>query len=287
MKTLLARCRSMLFVPAHIEQFVYKAQTRGADLIILDLEDSVPSHLKATARIQVANAVQHLDSHGITVGIRINRDIRSTVQDLDASIMQGVHTVLVSKTMDAGHLRLLDELITELEVERGLPTGSIRMIALIETLAALSQVNDIAKACPRLSGLALGGEDLSADGNFEPTQELLFHPSQQIVFAAKAAGIQAFGFPGSITEYGDLNKFSTSVSLGRALGFDGALCIHPSQVDVLNEAFQPNHQEIANAKRVIEAYETAISEHRGAVVLDGKMIDLPVVTRARMLLSKC
>ncbi|MEX1227423.1 MAG: CoA ester lyase [Marinobacter sp.] len=285
MTTLLPRCRSLLFVPAHIQRFVDSAHTRGADAIILDLEDSVPPHLKASARSQLTDAVNHLDSHGLTVGVRINRDMRNAVWDLEASVVRGVQIILVPKAMSASHLQLIDELITELETERGLPGGSIHLMALIETVTGLSQVNELAKSCTRLTGIALGGEDLSADGHFEPTPEILFQPCQQVVFAARAAGIQAFGFPGSITEYGDLDEFAASVNRGRAMGFDGALCIHPSQVDILNQTFQPNKQEISHAKRVIEAYETAIAEHRGAVVLDGRMVDLPVVTRARALLS--
>ncbi|KKN28829.1 hypothetical protein LCGC14_0850190 [marine sediment metagenome] len=286
MKTPLPNYRSLLFVPAHIERFVSSAHTRGADAIILDLEDSVPAHLKASARLTLESAVNQINSHGIGVGVRINRDLRNTVQDLEAAVAQGVRTVLVPKASSAGHLQLIDELITELEMERGLGVGDIQLMALVETVAGLAQANELAKACTRLTGLAIGSEDLSADGHFEPTPDMLFHPCQQVVFAARAAGIQAFGFPGSIAEYGDLERFAASVNQGRAMGFDGALCIHPSQVAILNQAFEPNEQDIAHATRVIEAFDAAIAAQRGAVVLDGKMVDLPVVTRARAVLSQ-
>jgi citrate lyase subunit beta/citryl-CoA lyase len=186
--------RSLLFVPAHVDRFVAKAHTRGADAIILDLEDSVPANSKPLAREKACSSIATLTERGVNVGVRINHDLRNAVADLDAAVVAGTRFILLAKTMGAQHLQLVDQLIAELEAERGLAVGGIRLIALVETIAALAQIDDLAKACPRLSGIALGSEDLSADGEFEPTPQMLFNPSQALVFAARLAGIMAYAF---------------------------------------------------------------------------------------------
>lgn len=278
--------RSVLFVPAHVKRYVDAAHTRGADAIQLDLEDSVPLDGKEAGRAVLGDAIKQLGEHPVDVLVRINRDLRNTVRDLECAIVAGVSAISLPKVQGADHLRLIDELMTELERERGLPVGGIRLIAMVETLGALAGVEAMARACPRLAGLTLGSEDLSADGGFEPTPDNLFHPCQRLVFAAKAAGLHAYGFPGSIAEFGDLDAYRQQVQRGRSMGFDGAFCIHPKQVDILNQVFQPTAEEVAQAQQVLAAYEAAMADNRGAATLDGKMIDLPVVQRARRVLGR-
>jgi citrate lyase subunit beta/citryl-CoA lyase len=120
----------------------------------------------------------------------------------------------------------------------------------------------------------------------EPTASNLFNPCQRVLFAARAAGVQAWGFPGSIAGYGDLGAYRELVASGRAMGFDGAFCIHPSQVPVLNETFAPSPEELAEAREIVSAFETALAGDRGATSYGGRMIDLPVVHRARALLAR-
>jgi citrate lyase subunit beta / citryl-CoA lyase len=273
--------RSILFVPAHVERFVHSAHSRGADAIQLDLEDSVPSPAKAEARQALPPAVERLVGHGLDILVRINRELRSCALDLEAAVIPGVKAITLPKVIGPDHILLIDETVTELEHQRHLPVGGIKLIAMIETVAALLNVEQLARACPRLAGITLGSEDFSYDGGFAPTPENLFHPCQRLIYAARTANIQAYGFPGSIADYRDTNAFRALISQARAMGFRGAFCIHPEQVRIVNEEFRITDTEIEQAQRIIAAYETALASGRGAVEVDGKMVDLPVVERAR------
>ena len=276
--------RSALFVPAHVEKFVAKAHTRGADAIILDLEDSVPLPEKASARAAVPGAAAQIAGHGLDVLVRINRPWRLAVRDLEESVCAQVHTIAVPKVASADHMAFIAETIDEIEIDKGLTPGHTRLLAFIEGVGGLAQVDAIARASSRLIGLFLGAEDFSAEVGMQPTTEGLFGPNQQIVFAARRAGILPFGFVGSIADYSDLDAFRLRIRQARALGFVGALGIHPSQVSIMNEEFVPGTEEVAHARGLLEAYEQALAEGRGAAAYKGKMIDAPVVARAREVL---
>ncbi|MGB5097716.1 MAG: CoA ester lyase [Porticoccaceae bacterium] len=276
--------RSALFVPAHVEKFVAKAYTRGADAIILDLEDSVPLPEKASARAAVPGAAAQIAGHGLDVLVRINRPWRLAVRDLEESVCAQVHTIAVPKVASADHLTFIAETIDEIEIDKGLTPGHTRLLAFIEGVGGLAQVDAIARASSRLIGLFLGAEDFSAEVGMQPTAEGLFGPNQQIVFAARRAGILPFGFVGSIADYSDLDAFRARIRQARALGFVGALGIHPSQVSIMNEEFVPGTEEVTHARGLLEAYEQALAEGRGAAAYKGKMIDAPVVARAREVL---
>ncbi|MGH1427941.1 MAG: HpcH/HpaI aldolase/citrate lyase family protein [Arenicella sp.] len=278
--------RSVLFVPAHVERFVQSAHTRHADAIQLDLEDSVPMANKETARKLLLRHSQYLATKGCDVIVRVNRDLRNCVLDLQAAIVPEVTAISLPKAMGPEHIRLIDELITELEINQGMPIGQVRLIAMIETLEGLANVNAIAGSCSRIEGLALGTEDLSLEGGFEPTEQNLFLPAQQLVFAAKKHQIRVYGFPASIADYSDMDVFQNRIEKSKAMGFDGAWCVHPVQVIAVNEVYQTMPEELEKAKLIITAYDDAIKHHRAAVELNGKMIDLPVVERARRLLNR-
>jgi citrate lyase subunit beta/citryl-CoA lyase len=276
--------RSALFVPAHVEKFVAKAHTRGADAIILDLEDSVPLPEKASARAAVPGAAAQIAGHGLDVLVRINRPWRLAVRDLEESVCAQVHTIAVPKVASADHLTFIAEIIDEIEIDKGLMPGHTKLLAFIEGVGGLAQVDAIARASSRLIGLFLGAEDFSAEVGMQPTAEGLFGPNQQIVFAARRAGILPFGFVGSIADYSDLDAFRARIRQARALGFVGALGIHPSQVGIMNEEFVPGTEEVDHARGLLETYEQALAEGRGAAAYKGKMIDAPVVARAREVL---
>lgn len=278
--------RSVLFVPAHVDRFVTSAVSSDADAIQLDLEDSVPLPDKDTARAALSSAIQQLAAGGRDVLVRINRELRAAVADLEAAVVVGVRAISLPKTACAEHLKLIDELVTELEIERGLPVQGIGLIAMVETPEGLAQVEAMSRACSRVSALTLGTEDFSAACGMEPRPSNLFAPCQRLLFAARAAGISAYGFPGSIAEFTDLEGYRDQVLQGRAMGFEGAFCIHPAQVSVLNVAFEPDADALAEARATIAAWEEATEQGLGAVALHGRMIDLPVVQRARALLAR-
>ena len=277
--------RSLLFVPANVERFIAKAHTRGADAIQIDLEDSVPPAAKAEARAAVAEVAPRVRQAGADVVVRINRPLQMAIPDIQASVGPHVDALALPKVENAAHVRLLVEVIEEAERERGVEAGHTRLIAMIETAGAFFELREIAAAHPRVVGITLGGEDFALSAGMLPEPDGLYVPKIQTVIAARAAGILPLGFLGTIAEYRDLDAFRATIQRSRRLGFRGASCIHPNQVAVLNECFAPDPQEVEHARGMLDAYERACAEGRGSVEYGGKMIDVPIVERARELVQ--
>ena len=278
--------RSLLFVPVTARRFVDGAARRGADAIILDLEDSVAASEKERARTLVPEVAAIVSRGGADVVVRINRPLRMAVRDIEAAVGPGVLALALPKTDSADHVRLLAEIVGEVEAERGMMPGTTRLIAMVETAAAFFRLAEIARADPRLCALTLGAEDFATSAGILPEAEALSMPKQMAVFAARAAGIMPLGFIGSIAEFHDLDGFRQTIRRSRRFGFIGASVIHPSQIAILNEEFRPGADEIDHARRVVAAYDKALAEGVGAVTVDGKMIDVPVVERAQLLLDR-
>jgi citrate lyase subunit beta/citryl-CoA lyase len=276
--------RSKLILPVNVEKFVAKAHTRGADAIVLDLEDSIAPADKASARGLLADAVRQCARGTADVLVRINRPLRLAVPDIEAAALPEVRGLVLPKVDSASHVRLLAEMVDELEAERGLPAGQIRFALLIETADAFWRMREIASAHPRVVALSIGGEDITLATHAEPHPEVLFGPSQQVVFAAAAAGILPLGMVGSIANYQDIEGSREAIRRSRRLGFEGASCIHPAMVPLLNEGFGYGAEEIAKAERIVAAFEKAKAEGRGSASVDGRMIDIPVVARAERVL---
>ena len=277
--------RSNLIVPVSNERFVQKAHLRGADSITLDLEDGVAPSMKAHARERLADAVEQAGQGGAFVGVRINRPLDLAVRDIEAAVIPGVAFLAVAKAQSASHIRLLSELVGKLEEERGIPHGSIRFSASIESPSALENVHSIAGADSRLWSIGLGSEDFASACGMEPTPESLFFPKQMIIFAARSAGIQPFGYIASVADYTNLDELRTVIRRSKKLGFRGGGAIHPAQIPVLNEEFGPSREEIESARALVEEARTAEQEGRGAFSWRGKMIDRPIVDRALELLQ--
>ena len=191
----------------------------------------------------------------------------------------------VTKVDSADHIRLIAEVVSELEAERGMAVGATQFIAMIETPAAWFKMPEIAKASERIVALTLGGEDFALTMGMLPTPEALLMPKQQLAIAARAAGILPLGFIGTVADYQDLDAFRATVRRSRRLGFRGASVIHPAQVPILNEEFSPAAEDVASAQRIVAAYDEAVAAGRGSISVDGKMIDVPVVLRAQELLA--
>ena len=267
-------------------RFVDGAARRGADAIILDLEDSVAASEKERARTLVSEAADIVSRGGADVVVRINRPLRLAVRDIEAAIGPGVLALALPKVDGPEHVQLLAEIVDEVEAERGMAPGTTRLIAMVETAAAFFRIAEIARAHPRLCALNLGAEDFATSAGILPEAEALSMPKQMAVFAARAAGIMPLGFIGSIAEFHDLDGFRQTIRRSRRFGFIGASVIHPSQVPILNEEFRPSPNEVDHARRVLAAYDKALAEGVGAVTVDGKMIDVPVVERARLLVER-
>jgi citrate lyase subunit beta/citryl-CoA lyase len=278
--------RSILYVPGNVPKFIDKAHERGADCVLIDLEDSVTVADKPKARVMLPETMAKVARGGADVAVRINRPLRLAVSDIEAAVRPGLSALFVTKTEGVQHLRLLDEMVTELERERGMPVGSVGFGAMIEHPRALAHINDLAEHAPRLIAMMLGGEDFALETGAVPGDETLELPKRLVAFAAQAHGVPMIGILGTVADYSDPDAYRKSAERARRFGFSGGTCIHPGLVQALNEAFTPTADEVAYARKVIATDEKAAAEGRGSFSMDGKMIDIPVVDRARRLIAR-
>jgi citrate lyase subunit beta/citryl-CoA lyase len=277
--------RSMLYVPASSERFVAKAATRGADAVILDLEDGVSPDEKLPARAKLADSVVKVGEQGAAVLVRINRPLTLAVGDIEAAVRGKADGILIPKAEGPDHIRLLVEVAEETERSIG-RTNPLSIIAVIETPASVLKAHEIATAHPRIAGMMAGGEDLATTLDAEATAETLRFPKLLVHIAAKAAGIASYGTLGSVTDFADAPLIRELVAEARRHGFDGASCVHPSVVAILNEGFTPSAAAVEHATGLLAAAEAARREGKGAATYQGKMIDEPVYERARRLLAR-
>lgn len=274
--------RSLLYVPANVPRFVGRAHERGADAIILDLEDAVAPAEKAAARAALTEAVPAVGRNGATVFVRINA--QTAAEDAEAASRAGATGLLVPKVRSAAMLHALAAALEP--VERATGQSPLRFIPLLEDPSAILDARVILSAGPRILGVATGGEDLATAMDAEPSPEMLRLPKLLVHFAAKAVGVLSFGLMRSIADYADTAAIATSACEARALGFDGASCVHPSVVPILNHAFAPAPEALGRAHRMVAAFAAAEAEGRGAFAFEGEMVDLPVVDRARRLIAR-
>lgn len=271
--------RSLLYVPAHSERFIAKAHERQADAVILDLEDSVPLEAKTAAREALADSIASVRRGGAKVFVRINSDDEAQLPDSVAACVGGADGLMVPKISNPDDL---SSLATIMEChEKRLGRDALQFIGLIEDPGAVLNAAAIARA-PRLIGLAIGGEDLATAMGATPTPSVLHFPKLLVHYAAKAAGILSLGLLRTIADYSDLDAITIAIREAREHGFDGATCVHPTAVPLLNAGFAPSPAEIAWATRVLALAET----NKGAFSVDGQMIDAPVLARARSILLR-
>jgi citrate lyase subunit beta/citryl-CoA lyase len=266
----LATARSFLFAPGSDEEKLRKALAAGADAVVADLEDAVLAEEKPTARAVVAE-VLGAGADCLRL-VRVNRAGSPWfADDLAALVGLGLDGVVLPKATPVAAAALSD-------------TGQ-PVVAIVETAVGLRDVHELA-AAPGVAALVLGAVDLGLDLGLEPRPdglELLCARSSLVV-ASAAAGLR-----GPIDQVWldvrDAEGLERDSRLGRSLGFRGKACIHPAQVEVVNESFSPSPSELLRAREVVAAYERGAAEGKGAVALDGELIDLPVVERARQVLA--
>lgn len=278
--------RSSLYVPVNVEKYVAKAHERGADAIILDLEDSIPVAEKAAARKLIPEAARRVAQSGADVIVRINRPLELAVRDIEAAVGPGVKALMLPKIDSASHLRLLGEVVSVAEAGAGMGDGTTRFIPMIETAEAFPRAFEIAAGHSRNVGLTLGGEDFAMATGTMPDPEVFRYPKQHIVIAASAAGILPLGLIGTVATFSDLDAMREVIRQSRRFGFVGAAAIHPAVVPLLNDGFRPDAGEVEGARRAISGFDEAVHNGRASVTVDGKMVDYPVVERARRLLAR-
>lgn len=278
--------RSHLYVPGDREAVLAKALQRGADALILDLEDAISPASKDSAREVVARFLaDHQDTAGTEVWVRVNPGPMRE-RDLDAVVGPALTGICLAKAEDRNDLESVDETLSRLESKRGVAAGVIAVSALLETGGAVLRAAQIA-AGPRVRRLQVGEADLCADLGVEPgpdERELLWARSQ-VVLASAAAGIEPPVGPVA-TDFRDLDRFRESTLALKRMGYRGRACIHPAQVAVVNDIFTPTADQVRQAREVVGAYEAAVASGDG-VLLDssGRMVDLAVVRAARRTLA--
>ena len=283
--TTAAAWRSLLFMPAHAERFVASAHRRGADAIILDLEDAVANSAKADARAAVVPNARRLAEQGLTVLVRVNADEALLQADLRATVAARVACVVVPKVESAAIVTMIAAELARLECETS-GGGPTPILPLIETPEGVLEARAIAGASERIVALGFGPEDFAAVLGLPPDPVGLAMPAQLVALAAHARQLAAIGLPGSIAAIEDLAEFAKLVDLARKLGFTGSMCIHPAQVPALNAGFAPSVEEIAAAEAIRRGYEEALAKGEGVVAVGGRMVDPPVYARALTTLAR-
>jgi citrate lyase subunit beta/citryl-CoA lyase len=278
--------RSKLFVPGTRPELFAKALAGAADAISLDLEDAVSEPRKDEARETVRQFLEGGDaaSSRKTLIVRVNAmDTPHFERDVAAAARTGVQLINLPKPQSPAHVRAAAEAIERAERANGVQ-APIGLLLNIETPAALRMAAELALAHPRVAGLQLGLGDL-----FEPLGIARREPSaiRQAMFAVRLAAGEAglYAYDSAFADIRDAEGFRAEAMLARDLGFLGKTCIHPSQIAIANEVFRPTDEEIAHARKVVEAAREADAKGVGAYVVDGKMIDIPFVIRARAIVE--
>ena len=269
--------RSALFVPLADDRFLAKAHERGADALLLDLEDSVPPAHKLAARARLPEAARRLAASGATVMVRVNSLPELVADDLKAAAQSPVVAVFLPKVESAEQI---------VAAERALGGNTAQLVAMLESPAAVLSAMEISRAGTRLAGLVFGSEDYCGVLGISSGTAALDWPAQMVAVAARARGLAAFGQPGPVAEIADMDAYARLLVKARAMGFTGTLCIHPKQVTLANRVYSASEEEIALAREIISAFEAALRDGRGAFALHGRMIDAPIVDQARATLAR-
>ncbi len=280
--------RTMLYLPGNNPNMLTRGYLFGSDGLILDLEDAVAMVEKDTARILVSKYLQQGEFGGCEVTVRINGiDTEYWKDDLAAVVpARRLDGIRAPKVDDAKTVKILDEELSRLEDKNGLPQGKLKLFCLLETAKGIWNAYDIATASPRVAAIIPGGEDLRADLKTERSDDSteLEWARRMLVFAARAAGVDPLDTVFSrVTDDAGLRKETQFI---KQLGFAGKSIIHPNQIAIIHDVFNPTEQEIAKAQKIIAAAKEAAARGQGAVSVDGKMVDVPVVKRAEYILVR-
>ncbi len=257
-----------------------------ADVLVPDLEDSVPVDEKANARAVVTGFLPKLAAAGRTLIPRVNSmDTGWLEKDLSAIVGPHIVGVSVGKIQGPEDIATIANILDGLEKKAGLEPGHVKLVPWIETARAIVKVYDICLSSPRIIGVALGAEDLTTDMGIERQDDdsEIAYASNVLCVAAKAADVLALDTP--YFQFRDAEGLRRDALDAKKCGFKGKFAIHPAQIDTINEIFSPSLAEIEYARRVVAAFEEAEHRGRGSTSLDGKVIDVPVVKRARALLD--
>jgi len=273
--------RTLLFVPGHDRDKLEEARTANADAVILDLENGVPVDEKEAARATVHRALEE-GEFGPQVLLRLNGFATGlTEDDLKGAFGPGVTGICLPRAEELADTLRLAALLTEVEAMHGREAGTVSILAMIETARGVLHAFEVAEGCQRVRALCLGGQSLLDDLGAVRTEagEELRHARRQLILAARASA--AWPIDTFWPDPDDLEGVRTEARRARQLGCSGKLIIHPDQVAPVHEAFAPAADEIAYARRVVEAFEAASKRGGGVIILDGQIVQAQMVARAR------
>ncbi|PID73433.1 MAG: CoA ester lyase [Desulfobacterales bacterium] len=293
--------RSILSVPGHVKKMHVKSSAGDADIIMLDLEDSVPVDAKQEARRTVISSIREIDWGGRAISVRINsldtpfawRDLTEVAREVGTR----VDSIVVPKVNHPGDIHFVDRLLDGIELETR-PSRPLTVEASIETAEGLKAAPEIASASGRLISLVFGIADYSASvgarlvsisGHGEKEEEIYpghrWHfPLSRMIMAAKASGLLAIDAP--FGNFRDDEGLRRNAAMACAIGCDGKWAIHPAQTAGINEIFSPSPEDIERARKVLAAADAALDAGRGAVAVDGRMVDQATVRLAAQLVAK-
>jgi citrate lyase subunit beta/citryl-CoA lyase len=278
--------RSLLFVPGNKESMLQKALGLRPDAFVPDMEDSVPTAEKANARATIRTWLPPLCATGVPVIPRVNsRDTEWLADDLEAVVTSDVFGISIGKVRTPGDISAISQTIGALERRAGIEVGHLRLLPWIETAEAIVNCDAICRASERIVAVAFGGEDFTNDMGVERLEDesQIAYARQKLCVTARAGHLLALDTP--YFKLRDVGGLKASSLRAKSIGFKGRFAIHPEQIEALNECFSPSPEEIAHAERVVAAFDEAERRGRGSTSLDGWVIDVPVVKRARALLE--
>ena len=270
--------RSDLYLPANNEHMILKAPTLGADVITLDMEDSVPPAEKEVARQMVKKHIKKMSTTGSEAWVRINAwDTDLTLADLDAVVVDGLDGITLPKCSGLADVRRLDDEITRLEKLRDLPVGKIKIAILIETALGVLTVDESVGGSSRLVAVIFGAVDYTRDMRVTRTDKAdeQFYARAKIGVAARAHGLVAEDAP--FPNYSDVDAFEANCRSGAQLGFEGRQIINPRQIAAAHKVYSPDPARVEWAKKITKVFEEeGLAKGSASVGFEGSMIDIPV-----------
>lgn len=269
--------------PVNMAQAVFYNE----DCLVYDLEDSVPVTEKDTARFLVYNTIRYRRPKDKYVLVRVNGLYSEFIEeDLQAMVRARPDAIRLPKVESAEEVKRIDEKISAIEAAAGLEVGAIELWCNIESYIGVLRAREIATASPRVVAMALGAEDFTASMKAQRTKQGLeiFYARNAVLLACREAGIDALD--AVFSDINDMEGLKEDVTLIKNLGFDGKTVVHPRQIDVINSFFTPSQKEIRYALRVLSVIEEGKKQNKGAITLDGSMIDKPMELRAYTTLAQ-
>ena len=279
--------RSLMFVPAHNPKLLDSATRRDADVLLLDIEDSVPLCDKQKARDNIKEFVKREDLKGKLIFPHVNdRESGELLKDLYQLTIEGITGFMYPKSEKEEDIYFVGKLLETIECEKGFPIGTFKIIPLIETAGAIMNIQSICTACSRVVAVTFGCEDYvtNLQGKHDPEGQSIFFARNMIVNAARATGV--IPIDTVHIKVHDLEDLEKNLKVAKNLGFEGMLILNPKELPLCHQYFSPSEEEVAWASEMVQLAEEAVKEGKGVAVKDNKFIGPPMVKMARNILAK-